>query len=110
MEEPSTPEYVDVAGAQTLRELLEAEGGCLCATELATELDVCESELIRGAMEHRLIAFQETSGRWVFAIWQFRGRKLIPGMEEVLKLLTHRPAWSHVTPFIFMLAPGETAL
>ena len=111
---PVTPEYLDLAGQVTRRELLAAEGGCVSAREAVRLLGgpngpKDEETPRRAARENRMVGLRDPFGEWLFPVWQFGpDGGLLPGLRDVLDILKERPGFSGITSFVFLLSPRSS--
>lgn len=91
-------------------ELLNAEGGSVSAKD-ATKLyspTGCSEEAVRKAARQRsLIAIRDGTGSLHFPVWQFSPRGgALPGVSEVLQLLSRRPHIDDVSIATFFTNPS----
>jgi len=102
-----------VAGLGGRFALLARENGCIDAKAAAAAYvghnpkKRSNAETVRkAAREKRLIAVRDGHRDMLFPVWQFaEGGGALPGVPQVLKVLSERPGYSDITPFVFFLQP-----
>ena len=102
-----------IAGLGGRLELLAREGGCIDARRAAAAYlghnpnkEAKAETARRAAREDRLIAIRDGHGDLLFPVWQFgESGGPLPGLPEILKVLSARPGYSEITPFVFFLQP-----
>lgn len=71
-----------------LRKMLADEGGSISAAEAAARLGVSRATVLRKYREQRLLGWRDYyAGDLNFPLWQFDNEGLLPGLEEVMKVL-----------------------
>jgi hypothetical protein len=89
-----------IARGEVVREKLAAdEGGSVSTEQAARLLGESERSTLRLWRHHRLVGWKR--GRSVrFPVWQFAGRKLLEGIEEVLQILDSDDQWRVMLYFL----------
>lgn len=80
-------------GAQARRQLLEAEGGTLSASEVARLLRQSRQAVDKQRRSGRLLAFR-TGPAWRYPAWQFVDGQSLPGLPAVLVALRGVSPWT----------------
>ncbi len=80
-------------GAQAKRQLLEAEGGTLSATEVARLLRRSRQAVDKQRRTGRLLALR-AGPSWRYPAWQFVDGQPLPGLPEVLAALREVSPWT----------------
>ena len=96
-------------GLAAREELKAAEGGCISADKARRFLaDVSKTTVLDHYRKGKVLAFKE--GRaFRFPVWQFaEGGGLLPGFEEVMKILFSSPFISDWGRVNFFLSPRES--
>lgn len=104
----SDPEMrVRLRGAIMRRQLLESQGGCLTAPELASALGISRQGVNQRRLAGGLLGVPD-GGRYLYPRCQLdrSGMVILPGLTQTLKALGDSDPW---TKFIF-LASGQDAL
>lgn len=106
--EPTTREAAESRGDERKKQLLEAEGGCLTAAEVAERLGITRQGVDKRRAQGKLVAVTHYKRGYLYPKWQFG----VEGFEKVLEALSEEDSW---TLMIFMLSPvprfeGETPL
>jgi hypothetical protein len=79
-------------GGVVRKKLLEAEGGSISADAAAKELGMSKVAVLKRYQNHKLVAWREEKQNAVrFPIWQFKGGKVLDGIEAVLDKLKAGP-------------------
>jgi hypothetical protein len=85
--DPRLAQAID-RGISMKRRLVEAEGGSLSSEETSRQLRVSKVTLLRRYRNGRLIAWREAGQKaFRFPAWQFRGRQVLAGLEDALRVL-----------------------
>jgi len=87
-------------GLQARDALLAAEGGTLAADQVAKLLSVSVPTVEKRRAAGKLIALEVPRRGPLFPAWQFEGGGLLPGMEEILKLLADHPPLAQMRFFL----------
>lgn len=90
--------------------LLKAEGGSVSVRNAAKlyggSTGCSEATVRKAARARRLIAIRDGNGELLFPVWQFAPRGgTLPGLREVLMILSHRPHADALTPVAFFINP-----
>jgi hypothetical protein len=89
-----------VARGKRLRKKMSVdEGGAISSAETSRLLGILENAVLERWRKHRLIGWTKGTGTF-FPVWQFRGRKLLPGIEEVLKIFRSDDHWRVMAYFL----------
>lgn len=86
-------------GVIVKKTLAGAEGGFLSCAETARLLAISQVSVIRRWRTHRLIGWEE-GGDMHFPFWQFHKGKLLPGIEEVLRIFRSDDQWRVMLYFL----------
>jgi hypothetical protein len=72
-------------------ELLDAEGGGLSDAEFAGRLKIKSRETIRQyRVKHRIFGWRKNLRSYRYPAWQIHHNQLLPGLERVIAVLTHK--------------------
>lgn len=75
-------------GISARQKLINAEGGSLSAEEAAQHLGISKAAILKRYHKGNIIAWREERQNAArFPAWQFRERKVLDGLEEVLHVL-----------------------
>jgi len=75
-------------GITVRQKLMEAEGGSLSAEEAARELGISKTAILKRYHKGQIVAWREERQNAArFPVWQFKDRKVLDGLESVLKAL-----------------------
>ncbi len=110
MEQPAvwsmgSPDPLAAARARGVRgrkELFEAEGGAVGPAALAGTAGVSRQTVDAWRKAGRLLALDRGKRGWAFPAWQAAEGRILPGLAEVLAVLTASDAWSKL---VFFLTP-----
>jgi hypothetical protein len=80
-------------GVTVRQKLIESDGGSLSAEEASRELGLSKTALLKRYHKGQIIAWRaERQNAARFPVWQFKDRKMLAGLADVLKILkTGRP-------------------
>lgn len=80
-------------GLVAKQQLLEAEGGCLSSTQVASLLGITRQAVDKRRRSGQLIGLPTGKNRYAYPAWQFTTAETLPGLETVLQHLQVRDAW-----------------
>jgi hypothetical protein len=86
-------------GEQAKRDIVAAQGDTLDAAQVATRLGWDLAKVEDRRQDGLLLALPVAPGELRFPAWQFTGGGLLPGLEDVLRVLPAPDPWSRVTFF-----------
>jgi len=86
-------------GKRLRKKMSVAEGGAISSAETSRLLGIQETAVLWRWRNHRLIGWTKRTETF-FPVWQFRGRKLLPGVEEVLKIFRSDDHWRVMAYFL----------
>jgi hypothetical protein len=94
-----------VRGIPALRKVLADEGGSISAAEVAGRLGLSKSTVLRRYREKRLLGWRDFHGAEIrFPVWQFTGRSMLPGFDEVMKVLRTGAPVDDIACVLFFLS------
>lgn len=76
-----------VRGAAIRAKLRTADGGSLSVGQASGRLGISPSTLRRWYRAGKLIAWKEGRSAMRFPVWQFRGKRVLPGIAETIAAL-----------------------
>lgn len=79
--------------------LAAAEGGAISGKETAPLLGISEAAVIRRWRGHRLVGWKVRNAVH-FPVWQFQGRTLLTGIEDVLQIFRSDDQWRVLIYFL----------
>lgn len=86
-------------GELVRQKLAVAEGGPISAADAGRMLGVSKATVLRRWHHHRLIGWNH--GRLVrIPLWQFAGRKMVRGIEEILRIFGSDDQWRVMRYFL----------
>lgn len=88
-----------VRGERLRKKMSGAEGGAISSAETSRLLGIRETAVLKRWHRHRLIGWTKKT-RTFFPVWQFSGGKLLPGIEEVLKIFRSDDHWRVLAYFL----------
>ncbi|HZM05206.1 MAG TPA: hypothetical protein VFC44_19590 [Candidatus Saccharimonadales bacterium] len=95
-------------GISVRQKLIEAEGGSLSAFEAARELGISKAAILKRYHAGHLIAWREEKQNAArFPAWQFLDRKVLDGLEKVLKVLTLNSRLDDFGQMLFFLSTSS---
>ncbi len=80
-------------GLVVKQQLLEAEGGCLSSTQVASLLGITRQAVDKRRRNGQLIGLPTGKNRFAYPAWQFTTGETLPGLETVLQHLQVRDPW-----------------
>lgn len=80
-------------GLVVKQQLLEAEGGCLSSTQVASLLGITRQAVDKRRRSGQLIGLPTGKNRFAYPAWQFTTGETLPGLETVLQHLQVRDPW-----------------
>lgn len=86
-------------GEVVRKKLAAAEGGAISCAETARLLGITQAAVIRRWRGHRLVGWEEQNAVH-FPAWQFQGRKLLLGIEDVLQMFRSHDQWRVMLYFL----------
>lgn len=87
-------------GLQARDDLLAADGGTVAADQVGKRLGISVQAVEKRRAAGKLIALEVPRRGHRFPAWQFEGGGLLPGMEEILKLLADHPPLAQMRFFL----------
>lgn len=95
-----------VARGITVRQkLMGAEGGSLSAEEAAREIGISKTAILKRYQKGQVIAWREERQNAArFPVWQFKDRRVLDGLEEILKVLNGGSRLDDVGRMLFFLS------
>lgn len=108
------PSAATAAACHTLTVLLERliadwcaqEGGALSAQDFAKTLGLSATTIRRYRAGNKIIALPQAGGSGRYPVWQIHQEMLLPGLEEVLTILSAKGS-DRFTILTFFLSPSE---
>lgn len=96
--EPLAPAFI--RGIEASRRLIDENGGALTAVQAAEIVGVSRQMVDRRRSAGKLLAV--TTGRhgYRYPVWQFDESGVLPGLEDVLKVLASEDEWMQVAFFV----------
>jgi hypothetical protein len=96
--EPLAPAFI--RGIEASRRLIDENGGALTAIQAAEIVGISRQMVDRRRSAGKLLAV--TTGRhgYRYPVWQFDDSGVLPGLEDVLKVLAHEDEWMQVAFFV----------
>jgi hypothetical protein len=89
-----------IARGDVVRQQLTVdEGGSISSTEAASLLRVARTTVLGRWRAHRIVGWKQAKAVW-FPLWQFDGAKLLPGIEEILKIFHSDDQWRVMMYFL----------
>jgi hypothetical protein len=86
-------------GELARKKLTLAKGGPISCAETARLLGITEAAVIRQWHAHRLVGWEEGTAVQ-FPVWQFKGRTLLTGIEDVLQIFRSNDQWRMLRYFL----------
>jgi hypothetical protein len=86
-------------GEQAKRDILAAQGPLFDGSVVAARLGVSRDEVESRRAAGSLLALPFDDGTFGFPSWQFTATGLLPGLEDVLRMLSAPDPWSRVLFF-----------
>jgi hypothetical protein len=86
-------------GERLRRQMSLAEGGAITCAETACLLRISEAAVLKRWRDHRLIGWTKRTDT-LFPVWQFKGRKLLAGVEAVLRIFRSDEHWRVMAYFL----------
>jgi len=80
-------------GLRMREEMLNAEGGVLTASEMASRLHITRQAVDKRRRAGKLLAVELGRRRWLYPAWQVVDGQVLPGLERVLAALAEWSAW-----------------
>src|SRR5439155_14075465 len=96
--EPLAPAFI--RGIEAKRRLIEEHGGTLTAEQVAGLIGVTGQAVEKRRRSGALIAISTGRHGYRYPAWQFSESGTIPGLEEVLRLLTSQDEWMQIAFFL----------
>jgi hypothetical protein len=87
-------------GKALIRKLKRACNGCLSLAETAELLGISPATVLQLHKDLKLVAWRDNKAVPRFPKWQFRGRRILPGVEQVLQTLGNDDQWSVMAYFL----------
>lgn len=89
-----------VRGLRMREEMLNAEGGVLTASEMASRLHITRQAVDKRRRAGKLLAVELGRRRWLYPAWQVGDGQVLPGLEEVLSDLSEHDRWIQLGFFL----------
>lgn len=91
-------------GIVARRELLGEEGGSISAPEAARKLGITKNAVVQRYRKGMLVGWYDEHARATkYPLWQFGKRGLLPGIEEILRLLNESAYLDDISRIMFFL-------
>jgi hypothetical protein len=87
-------------GEQMKRDILATQGDLLDANEVAARLGLTPAEVEQRRCDGLLMAIPTEKGPFGFPAWQFTDDGLLPGLEDVLRVLDVDGEWTRAAFFL----------
>jgi excisionase family DNA binding protein len=88
-----------------LRKALAEEGGSISVSEAAKLLGISRSTVLRRYRERRLLGWRDYFGGQIqLPAWQFSGKGLLPGFDEVMAVLRRSTHLDDIAGILFFLS------
>lgn len=92
-------------GIKAKQKILDTEGGCITAEEVAEMLGQTGAAISKARKEYRLIGLPVGQNRWIYPSWQFQeSGGYLPGLKKVLAELRHFSPWAQI---MFLLEAND---
>jgi hypothetical protein len=101
-----------IRGIRLKLELLSMEGGVISSEHVAKLLNLTRQGVDKRRASGKPIGISMGRCGYAYPVWQFQDGQVLPGLENVLKVMKEHPPWTQV---MFMLTgdlrlKGETPL
>jgi hypothetical protein len=87
-------------GLRMREEMLNAEGGVLSASQMASRLHITRQAVDKRRRAGKLLAVELGRRRWLYPAWQVADGQVLPGLEEVLSDLSEHDCWIQLGFFL----------
>ena len=91
-------------GLEARQQLLDAEGGAWTVDQVASHLGLSRQAVDKRRKAGKLLALTVGRRGYLYPLWQFARRGVLPGWEIILRELAAHDPWAQV---IFMLSPSD---
>jgi hypothetical protein len=96
--EPLAPALI--RGIEASRRLIDEHGGALSASQVAETLGISRQMVEKRRRTGKLLAVSIGRHGYRYPAWQFETSGVLPGLEEVLKILASHDEWTQVAFFV----------
>lgn len=101
--EPLASPYL--RGLQVQQDLIKRAGGLISSDEAAGILRITRQAIDKRRIAGKLIAIPQGQRGFGYPVCQFNSRGLMPGLEQLLRALSHADPWMQLS---FLLSPNST--
>jgi hypothetical protein len=96
--EPLAPAFI--RGIEAKQKLIEEHGGTLTAEQVAQMIGISRQAVEKRRRAGRLVALATGRHGYRYPVWQFSDSGTLPGLEEVLDVLTPHDEWMQTVFFV----------
>ncbi len=96
--EPLAPAFI--RGIEASRRLIDEHGGALTAVQIAGILGISRQMVERRRRTGKLLAVSTGRHGYRYPVWQFDESGVLPGLEDVLRVLAPHDEWMQVAFFV----------
>ena len=96
--EPLAPAFI--RGIEASRRLIDEHGGALTAVQVAETLGISRQMVDKRRRAGKLLAVSTGRHGYRYPVWQFDESGVLPGLEDVLKVLAPHDEWMQVAFFV----------
>ena len=96
--EPLAPAFI--RGIEASRRLIDEHGGALTAVQAAATLGISRQMVDKRRRAGKLLAVSTGRYGYRYPVWQFDESGVLPGLEDVLRVLAPHDEWMQVAFFV----------
>jgi len=96
--DPLAPAFI--RGIEASRRLIDDHGGALTAVQVAGTLGISRQMVEKRRRAGKLLAVSTGRHGYRYPVWQFDESGVLPGLEDVLNVLTPHDEWMQVAFFV----------
>jgi hypothetical protein len=96
--DPLAPAFI--RGIAATRRLINDHGGALTAAQAAAHLGISRQMVDKRRHAGKLLAISTGRHGYRYPVWQFHESGVLPGLEDVLKVLSSHDSWMQVAFFV----------
>jgi hypothetical protein len=96
--DPLAPAFI--RGIEATRRLINDNGGALTAAQAAAHLGITRQMVDKRRHAGRLLAISTGRHGYRYPVWQFDDSGVLPGLEDVFKVLAPHDSWMQVIFFV----------
>ena len=96
--EPLAPAFI--RGIEASRRLIDKHGGAFTAVKVAEALDISRQMVDKRRRAGKLLAVSTGRHGYRYPVWQFDESGVVPGLDDVLKVLSAHDEWMQVAFFV----------